>query len=339
MSNKIAVVTGAAGFIGGALTRALLDRGYCVRAIIHHTPLRLSHPQLECYRIDLRQPSPDLFAVCRDAEAVFHVAAKVEMWGRWEEFVAANVDATNELLHAAQTAAVPKFIFTSSPSVVATEHDLCNVDESVPYPTSYLAYYPWTKALAEQAVLAASGVRGLATIALRPHLIFGPGDRNFVPTILARARARRLFQVGPGTNLVDLTFIEDCVNAHLCALTALDTNPQCRGQAYFISQGEPVNLWQWINDLLRQQHLPPLTKAIPYSTAYAAAYVAEGWSKLVGRPPLLTRFLVSEMTSSHYFNIEAARRELGFTPQYSMAEAFEKSFGVATEHAEDCVSL
>jgi nucleoside-diphosphate-sugar epimerase len=264
------------------------------------------------------------------ADCVFHTAAHVKMWGQREAFVRGNVAATETLIAACRRAGVSKLVFTSSPSVVATDHDLRGVDESQPYPSRYRAFYPETKAAAERAVLAAHGP-ALRTIALRPHLIFGPGDTNLVPTILKRARAGRLVQVGDGRNLVDLTFIDDCVTAHLLAAAALDDRPAAGGRAFFISQGEPVPLWDWIGRVLALHDAPPVRRRVSLGTARLLATAAEATWRTLRLPsdPPLTRFLAEEMATDHYFDIGAARRDLGYTPSCTVWEATDRSFGRA----------
>jgi nucleoside-diphosphate-sugar epimerase len=195
----------------------------------------------------------------------------------------------------------------------------------VPYPKQYRAYYPETKAVAERTVLSAHSAT-LRTIALRPHLIFGPGDTNLVPTILNRARAGRLVQVGDGKNLVDLTHIDDCVSAHVLAAAALDERPTAGGRAFFISQGTPVLLWEWIERILILHDAPSVQRQLSASSAQFLATVAESvWKTIrLSSDPPLTRFLVKEMSTDHYFDISAARRELGYIPTCTVWEATEK---------------
>jgi nucleoside-diphosphate-sugar epimerase len=251
----------------------------------------------------------------------------VKMWGPREAFERGNIAATESVIAACRAAGVRRLVFTSSPSVVAAAHDLRGVDESQPYPAHYSAWYPQTKAAAERVVLAAHGA-GLATIALRPHLVFGPGDTNLVPTILDRARAGRLVQVGSGANLVDLTFIDDCVSAHILAAAALHERPSAGGRPYFLSQGTPVRLWEWIGRVLALHGLPAVHRRIPASVALLAATAAETAWRTCGlrSDPPLTRFLVEEMSTDHYFDIGAARRELGFEPSCTVWEATARSF-------------
>ena len=324
-----AVVTGGGGFVGAALCRRLKDLGHDVTALGRRPHAELSAEGIRTAIQDLAAPQAEagLAAVFSGAQCVFHTAAHVKMWGPREAFVRGNLLATQNVIAACRAAGVAKLVFTSSPSVVATDHDLQAIDESQPYPARYKAFYPETKAAAERAVLDAHG-HGLKTLALRPHLIFGPGDTNLVPTILKRARAGRLVQVGDGTNLVDLTLIHDCVAAHVLAAEALDARPTAGGRAYFISQGTPVRLWEWIGRVLALHGLPPVRRRLSAATAQFLATVAEGaWQTfgLTSDPPL-TRFLTEEMATDHYFDISAARRELGYAPSCTVWEATERSF-------------
>ncbi len=324
------LVTGGGGFVGSALCRQLRALGHDVTALGRRPNTALTAEGFRTATQDLAQPDAvaGLTGLFAGVDCVFHTAAHVKMWGPRESFVRGNITATQNVIAACRAAGVAKLVFTSSPSVVAGNHDRQGVDESQPYPDHYRALYPETKAAAERAVLAAHGP-DLRTVSLRPHLIFGPGDTNLVPTILKRARAGRLTQVGDGSNLVDLTFIDDCVAAHLLAATALDTRPTAGGRAYFLSQGTPVPLWEWIGRVLTLNDLPPVRRRISASTAQLLATVAEGVWKTFGltSDPPLTRFLAEEMATDHYYNIDAARRELGYSPSCSVWEATERSFG------------
>ena len=328
-----ALVTGGGGFVGAALCRRLRDLGHDVTALGRRPA---PAPAAEGIRTVVHDLAADgaaagLAGLLAGVECVFHTAAHVKMWGPREAFVRGNVTATDNVIAACRAAGVGRLVFTSSPSVVAADHDLRGVDESLPYPSRYRASYPETKAAAERAVLAAHGA-GLRSIALRPHLIFGPGDTNLVPTILRRARAGRLVQVGAGHNVVDLTFIEDCVAAHLRAAAALEEHPAAGGRAYFVSQGTPVPLWEWIGRVLALHGLPPVRRRVPLAVARALATVAEGvwWTCGLATDPPLTRFLAEEMATDHYFDIGAARRDLGYEPSCTVWEATERSFGQAT---------
>ncbi|MFN5756058.1 MAG: NAD(P)H-binding protein [Planctomycetia bacterium] len=327
------LVTGGGGFVGGALCRRLKDLGHDVTALGRRPAPALDAAGIRTAIHDLAQPdaAAGLTRLFAGVDCVFHTAAHVKMWGPREAFVRGNIEATKNVIAACRAAGVRRLVFTSSPSVVAADHDLRGIDESTPYPDRYRAFYPETKAAAERAVLAAHG-DAFRTIALRPHLIFGPGDTNLVPTILKRARAGRLVQVGDGTNLVDLTFIDDCVAAHVLAAAALNERPAAGGRAYFLSQGTPVSLWEWIGRVLALHDAPPVRRRISTPTAQLLATVAETVWKTCGlaSDPPLTRFLAEEMATDHWFNIDAARRELGYSPSCTVWEATDRAFGRAT---------
>jgi len=319
------VVTGGGGFVGGAICRALRQQGCEVISIA-----RGSYPQLEaigvrCLRADVGDRLDAHYALLEGAAGIYHTAAKVAMWGKYAEFARVNIGGTANIIAACRACGIERLVYTSSPSVIADGTNLRGIDESYPYPGRHHACYPATKMVAERMARDADG-GSLRTVVLRPHLIWGPGDTNLVPTILEKARRGKLVQVGSGENLVDLSYIDDCAAAHLAAMRALESNPACRGKAYFISQGEPVKLWWWINQVLQRNGLPTVQRRIPARAAALAAGTMEVWARISGGEPLFTRFLISEMSTDHYFDISAARRDLGYRPEWSIARALEAAF-------------
>ncbi|MGI6523974.1 MAG: NAD-dependent epimerase/dehydratase family protein [Bdellovibrionota bacterium] len=319
------IVFGGGGFLGKALCRSLVEAGYEVVSVSRGNYPELKDLGVQCVQRDISNPLNDCEAFS-GAEVVFHTAAKVSMWGDYQDFFRVNVTGTLNIIEACRKFGIKRLVYTSSPSVIADETDLKGVDESYPYPAKHIAHYPATKMLAEKKVLEANGA-DLQTVVLRPHLIWGMGDTNLIPAVLEKARAGKLVCVGSGDNVVDLTFIKDCVTAHLCAAKALSTNPVCRGKAYFISQGDPVKLWDWIDEILVRNGLPKVSKSVPYRLAYYGAGVMELLAKIgLLKEPLFTRFLISEMATDHYFNIEAAKRDLGYLPSCSMAEALDLTY-------------
>ncbi|MEM8680009.1 MAG: NAD-dependent epimerase/dehydratase family protein, partial [Planctomycetota bacterium] len=198
----------------------------------------------------------------------------------------------------------------------------------------WLAHYPHSKALGEQCVLAANGTLGLATCALRPHLIWGPRDAHLIPRLIDRARKRQLRIVGAGDNLVDMVYVENAATAHLQACDRLTLDSPVAGKAYFISQGEPVNCWEWINQILALADLPPLTRAIPFKAAYTIGAVLEGiyWVLRREEEPRMTRFLAAQLATSHYFDISAARQDFGFEPQVSTEQGMRRLAETLAEH-------
>jgi 2-alkyl-3-oxoalkanoate reductase len=249
------------------------------------------------------------------------VAAKAGIWGKYEDFYRANVTGTANILEACRANGIDRLVYTSSPSVVFDGGDVEGGDESLPYPSSYEAHYPRTKAMAEQLVLAADSSQ-LATVALRPHLIWGPGDNHLVPRILARGRAGRLRRIGDRANLVDTVYVDNAARAHLQAADRLAPGSAPAGRAYFISNGQPLPLWEMVNRILAAADLPPVTRSIPPGLAYTVGCICEGlWGllRLAGEPPM-TRFVAHELSSAHWFDISAARRDLGYRPEVSTDE-------------------
>lgn len=327
------LVTGATGFVGGALVRDLKRRGHSVTALTRRQDAGLLAAGIHQVHGELGGDISAIDSVLPQIDSCFHVAAKVGMWGPLAEFERVNVQGTQALLRACQAAGVQRFIYTSSPSVVANGADLRNVDESQPYPAHFEAHYPRTKAAAEKIVLAAHDPGRTRTLALRPHLIFGPGDSNLIPTIVAKGRSGKLRQIGSGKNLADFSFIDDCVLAHSSADEALAREPSCGGRAYFISQGDPYPLWGFINQVLAAHGEAPVEGRLPLGLAKLAAAVAEWAARVRGTEPLLTKFLVSEMGTDHYFSIEAARKLLGYAPRYSVEEGLRRTFEAITAEA------
>ena len=201
------------------------------------------------------------------------------------------------------------------------------MDESVRYPDRYTSPYPATKAIAERLVLEANGVGGFMTVSLRPHLIFGPGDPHLFPRIIARARQGQLFQVGEGRNRVDVVYVENAADAHLLAADKLGADSPVNGHAYFISQGVPVVLWEWINGILERMQLPRVGRKVSYGMARAVGAAMEiAYTVLPLRgEPRMTRFLADQLATSHYFDISNARKDLGYEPKVSTEDGLDRT--------------
>ncbi len=322
MQQRILLVTGGGGFLGGAIVRSLVSGGESVRTYSRSVYPHLTQLGVEQIQGDLTDQQR-LSDACRGVEAVFHVAARPGVWGSYDSFYKPNVIGTRNVITACKQHRVQRLIYTSSPSVVFDGNDMQGVDETVPYPSTYHAHYPRTKAMAEQSVLAAAR-NGLPAIALRPHLIWGPGDNHLVPRILARAH--RLRRVGAGYNRVDTIYIDNAAHAHLLAEAALKKNPELSGCVYFISQDEPIALWEMIDRILAAGGKPPLRKAISPRAAYVIGAVCEGLFSLLrlkGEPPM-TRFVARELATSHWFNIDAAKKDLGYHPLVSTEEGLKR---------------
>lgn len=319
-----ALVTGGGGFLGGVIVRQLLARGDEVRSLA-----RGAYPALESMGVEvLRGDLSDAQSVSRavaGCDVVFHVAAKAGVWGSRASFEQANIEGTRNVIAACRAHGVSKLVYTSTPSVVSAGGDVEGVDESAPYPEHFQAEYPRTKAIAEKLLLEANGPE-LSTVALRPHLIWGPGDTQFIPRLVARAKAGRLRLVGDGRSLVDVIYVDNAAEAHLLAADRLAPDSPIAGRAYFLSQGEPVAVADMINGLLGAAGLPPVTKRIPPGVAHALGAMLEfvyGALKIQAEPPM-TRFLAKQLSTAHWFDISAARRDLGYQPRVSTEEGLRR---------------
>ena len=319
-----ALVTGGGGFLGRYIVEKLVARGDSVRTFCRGDYPELQSLGVEAVRGDLQDRAATI-AACRDIDVVFHTAAIAGIWGKWEQFYGINVVGTRHVLEGCRDHQVGRLVFTSSPSATFAGAQE-GVDESAPYPARWLCHYSCTKAMSEQDVLGAHGLRGVATCALRPHLIWGPRDNQLVPRMLARARSGRLRRVGSGKNLIDITYVENAADAHLLAADRLSLDSPIGGQAFFISQGEPVNCWEWIDELLILAGLEPVKRSISARAAWNAGAACEAAFKLLGlkQEPPMTRFLAAQLAQPHYFDISRARELLGYQARISTAEGMQE---------------
>jgi nucleoside-diphosphate-sugar epimerase len=314
------LVTGGTGFLGRRIVERLVARGDEVRILARGVTGTGLPAGAESRRGDV-EDAAEVAEALRGCEVVFHTAAMVGDWGPLAEFRRTNVEGTRNVLEACRLHGVRRLVHTSTPSVVFDGRDMEGVDESVPYARTFEAAYPETKAEAERLVLAANGP-ALATTALRPHLVWGPGDTHLVPGILARAQHDKLTLVGDGSNRVDSTYIDNAVDAHLAAAERLAPGAPCAGKVYFISNGEPLPIRELLNRILAAGHLPPVAHSAPLWVALTAAWIQETLFRLLNKEnaPLFTRFVVREMATAHWFDITAAKRDLGWTPRVSIDE-------------------
>ena len=323
MGNQLkALVTGGGGFLGGAIVRKLVERGDTVKSFSRGTYPELEKRGVVQVRGDIGDPDAVKNA-CAGMDVVFHVAAKAGIWGGYDAYFRANTRGTENVIQACLESGISTLVYTSSPSVVFDGTDMEGVDESAPYPAHYHAFYPRTKALAEQLVVNAAA-RGLKTVSLRPHLIWGPGDLHFAPRILARSKKLRI--VGNGQNRVDTIYIDNAADAHLLAADRLRASDDISGRVYFISQDDPINLWEMINAILHAGGKPPVTRAISQKTANRAGTLLEFIYRTFRLPgePRMTKFLAAELGTAHWFDISAAKRDLGYRPAVSTAEGLKR---------------
>ena len=316
------LVTGGGGFLGGAICAQLVAQGHAVRAF--NRSANSAPGGIEPRQGDIADADAVL-AAAAGVDAIVHSAGKVGAWGPPSEYYDINVRGTENVLAACARHGIRKLVLTSSPSVVQHGRDIEGADESLPYPSHFASVYAQTKALAEQRVLAANGPR-LATVALRPHFIWGPGDPNLLPRVLARARAGRLRLIGKTDKRVDIVYVDDAARAHVLALDKLEVGSAIAGNAYFISQDDPITHARLFNAWLAAAGLPDETRRIPTWLAHALGAALEGVYRTFGirSEPPLTRFIVEEFSTSHWFDIGAAKRDLGYAPLVDFEEGMRR---------------
>ncbi|NOX35806.1 MAG: NAD-dependent epimerase/dehydratase family protein [Deltaproteobacteria bacterium] len=322
MKTKNVLVTGGGGFLGKAIVKKLIKKKISITSFS-----RSFYPDLESMGVmQVQGDLTDKKAVAKafkNTDAVFHVAAKPGIWGPFEEFFRANVLATQNVISACLENKIKQLIYTSSPSVIFDEFDMENIDETAPYPGRYLAPYPETKAMAEKLVKHASK-KGLNSIIIRPHLIWGPGDNHLVPGIIKRAK--KLKRVGRKDDLVDTIYVDNAADAHILAFQKLLEDPSLSGNIYFVSQDEPVSKWQMANAFLDAAGLPPVQGHVSARTAYIAGSIFEFVYKVfnIKKEPPMTRFAAKELATSHWFDISRAKKDLGYYPKVSTKEGLQK---------------
>ena len=319
-----ALVTGGAGFLGGVLCRMLYERGDEVRSFDRNHSSTLATLGIEQIQGDLT----DAAALCAAAEGVntvFHVAARPGVWGAYDGYYQPNVVGTQNVLAACRKTGVARLSYTSSPSVVFDGSDMAGVDESVPYPPRYHTAYPHTKAKAERLVLAANS-SSLSTVALRPHLIWGPGDNHLVPRILERGRKGQLRRIGTRPCRVDTVYVENAAEAHLLAADSLGPDAPCAGKAYFIANNEPIPVWDMVDRILAAGGIPPVQGTVPVWLAYGAGALLETLYRAlrIEAEPRMTRFVARELSTEHWFDLSAAQRDFGYQPRITLEEGLQR---------------
>jgi nucleoside-diphosphate-sugar epimerase len=321
-----ALVTGGGGFLGLYIVEQLLERGHTVRVFCRGEYERLNELGVECVRGDIRDAKA-VASACDGIDTVFHVAAVPGVWGPWEHYHGINTVGTENIIAGCQVHAVQRLVYTSSPSVIYDGNEHINANESLPYPDDYLCHYPRSKAMAERAVIAANGRNDLATCSLRPHLIWGPRDNHLIPRLIQRAKSGRLRRVGDGQNLISMSYVENAAAAHIQAADKLTIGSPVAGQCYFINEPDPVNLWQWIDQLLALADIPPVKKTLSAKNATRIGLILERLYtafRVQAEPPM-TRFIAAQLSSSHYYDVSKAVRDFGYESAVSYPQALQRT--------------
>ncbi|MGY1670514.1 NAD-dependent epimerase/dehydratase family protein [Geodermatophilus sp. SYSU D00710] len=311
------LVTGASGMLGRATAEALLARGDDV------TVLQRRPAGLPCTEVlgDVADGSV-VARAARGSDAVVHLAAKVDVTGRWREYQRANVEGTRTVVAACAAEGVGRLVHVSSPSVAHAGDPLSGAGADPADPAAARGHYARSKAQAEVLALAADSP-GLAVLAVRPHLVWGPGDEQLVARIVARGRAGRLPLVGSGAALVDTTYVD---NAAAALVAAVDACGPVHGEALVVSNGEPRPIGELLTRLCGAAGAPGPRRRVPARAAWLAGAVVEGvWAATDRRStPPLTRFLAEQLSTAHWFDQRRTRAALGWRPEVSLEEGFTR---------------
>jgi nucleoside-diphosphate-sugar epimerase len=328
-AEQVSLVTGGSGFVGRALVDALRARGD--RVIVAEPFGEPWRDDVQFERVDVRDTEA-LTRILAGVNTVFHNASLVHTkHNRVDDVWSVNLGGTRSVLQACWKARVQKLIYVSTASAVYEGSDIENGDETLPYARKSQAPYADSKIAAERELLAASGQRGVLTCAIRPHVIFGPGDRRFLPAILARAESGSLrFSVGVrNQKLSDFTYVDNLIDALLLADQKLVAGSPVAGQAYFVTNGEPMPFFTFVAKVLQELGLPRILGGVPYPIVFAAAAIKEGLDTLRGgtlnAEDGMSRFAVRYMVRHHYFSIAKARRDLGYEPRVSIDEGIRRT--------------
>ncbi|TMV52310.1 SDR family NAD(P)-dependent oxidoreductase [Paenibacillus mesophilus] len=317
-----ALVTGGTGFLGRRLAMALHDDGWDVTAV-GRRPAKgeeLRRQGIRFVQADLRDRE-SISAACAGQDAVFHCGALSASWGAYSAFYESNVRGTEHVIAGCRRHEVARLVHVSTPSVYFGGTNRINVRESDPLPARQASPYAETKRLAELAVLDACA-QGLPAVIIRPRALFGPEDASIIPRLIEANATRGIPLIDGGTALIDLTYVDNAVQAMLLCQAAPES---VVGNIYNISNGEPMPFAEAVDLLFGLLKLPVRYRPLPFAAAYAAAALMELSARLLpgDREPLLTRAMAGMLGRSQTLDIGAARRELGYSPNVTVREGMQ----------------
>ncbi|HIP76781.1 MAG TPA: NAD-dependent epimerase/dehydratase family protein [Psychromonas hadalis] len=324
--NKV-FVTGYGGFLGKALCQHLRSANIEVVGLARGHYPELQKMGVQCFTGDLSDLKK-LKSAMQGCDLVFHVASKAGVWGNKKSYFQPNVLGTENIINACLSQGIPALVYTSTPSVTFSGKDENGIDESAPYAVNFLNFYGLSKAIAEEKVLKANSHK-FKTTAIRPHLIWGPGDPHLIPRVIDRAEKGKLKLIGKVDKLVDTIYIDNAVYAHILAAIELSNDDSsCAGKAYFVSNEQPITMAEMLKKILACKNIQPLAKnqRVPSKLAYAVGTLLE-WAYLALRKkdePIMTRFVARQLSTSHYFDISAAKHDLGYEALVSIEEGMSR---------------
>ena len=316
------LVTGGGGFLGSSICRQLIKLNHQVIAFQRSPAHHLETDGIVTTQGDITDYC-SLLAAAKDCQAIIHTAGKAGVWGDPSDYHRINVDGTANVIRVCREHAIAILVHTSSPSIVHSGGDISGADESLPIADHFNAPYPASKAEAEKMVISANSAE-LKTVALRPHLIWGPGDPHILPRLAAKSSGGTLALPGPD-KIIDTIFVENAALAHVKALDELRGAARCAGKAYFVTNNEPMAQGEIIGKLLAAIGIDVKIRAVPVRIAKTAGSICETiWRtfRLKSEPPV-TRFSVEQLATAHWFDTSAAERDFGYTPTITIAQGLE----------------
>ena len=316
-------MTGTGSLLLGGVASELLRRGDEVVCLQRRPAAFMGHQNAHEVLADICDADAVALAA-KGCDAIIHGAARVGVVGSQKEFYDTNVHGTENILRAAEQQSISRLVFVSTPSVAHTGASLVGAPAGQAEIGRSRSYYAESKAIAERTVLNARNSQ-LAVVAIRPHLVWGPGDTQLVGRIVERAKSGRLAVVGTGNALVDSTYIDNAISAHIAALDALHIGSACDGKAYVVSNGEP----RTVNELMRSMCE---SAGVPFEPRHLSltlgirlgALVERLWPLMQSSEPPITRFIAEQLGTAHWFDQRVVHNDLKWAPSVTLDEGFKQ---------------
>lgn len=319
------LVTGGGGFLGRYLISLLESED---QQVVSYSRSRYDYLPGSVEQVvgDLTDLTA-LTAAMEGCNIVYHVASKAGVWGKYDEYYQTNVIGSYNVVEACKLNAIKFLIYTSTPSVIYTSGGVEGVDESAPYPNVFKSHYAKTKAIAEKYILE-QNCETLKTLSLRPHLIWGPHDPHFIPRLKHKSQNGGFRLIGTGEYKVDHIYVENAAWGHYCAAKAIqeESNGAVCGRAYFLSQNEPWPIKDLINRLMIAIGESEVNRFVPIAIATAVGTLVESVYRIldIKTEPPLSRFLVDQLSTPHWFDCRASRELLSYEPTITIEQGFER---------------
>ena len=317
------LVTGTGSLLLGGIASELVRRGDDVVCLQRRPSAFIGHQNAHEVLADICDAEA-VAAAAHGCDAIIHGAARVGIVGSQKEFYETNVIGTSNILQAAELHNISRLVFVSTPSVAHTGDSLIGAPAGEAEIGRSRSYYAESKAIAERTVLNARNEH-LAVVAVRPHLVWGPGDTQLVGRIVERAASGRLAFIGTGNALVDSTYIDNAISAHIAALDALHIGSACDGKAYVISNGEPRTVNELMRSMCESAGIPFEPRHVSLALGIRLGSLIERlWPLMRSSEPPLTRFIAEQLGTAHWFDQRTVQQDLGWTPHVSLDEGFQR---------------